>query len=152
MNEAAITHYIISTFNGVTTVTADGNTFFFYDPEQKFPFATLVTNDDAYEQVSNLSRPGIFRLNIGVGKQTYQSLFGEQTATSDLGEGRYDFTALDQLLPHPVYGRMYWVCVLNPSLETFDTTIRPLLAEAYERDIKKHAKRARRGAKARGNS
>src|SRR5437773_10251634 len=55
MDEASITHYIIDTFEGIQTVTADGNTFFFYDPDRKFPFATLVTND-AYDQVSNLNR------------------------------------------------------------------------------------------------
>jgi hypothetical protein len=47
--------------------------FFFYGPEHKFPFATLVTND-AYDQASNLSRPSVFRLNIGISKQTYQSM------------------------------------------------------------------------------
>jgi hypothetical protein len=35
-------------------------------------------------------------------------------------------------MPHPVYGKMYWVCVINPSAETFEA-IRPLLAESYAR-------------------
>lgn len=33
----------------------------------------------------------------------------------------YDFTALDQIMPHPVYGKMFWVCVLNPSAATFQS-------------------------------
>jgi len=57
----------------------------------------------------------------------------------------YDFTALDQLLPYPVYGRMYWVCVLNPSAATFEAVVRPLLAEAYDLAVSKYAKRAARG-------
>ncbi len=125
MDEDAITHYIIDTFDGVHPVTADDNTFFFYDPERKFPFATLVTND-AYDQASNLNRPSVFRLNIGISKQTYQSLFGAQTSLSGEGgggESGYHFTALDQLMPHPVYGRQYWVCVLNPSVATFQTVV-----------------------------
>ena len=144
MDEAAITQYITDTFDSVQTVNADGNSFFFYDPEQKFPFATLVTND-LYDSASNLNRPSVFRLNIGIGKQTYRELFGEQRLSSDveaLADSGYDFTALDQILPHPVYGRMYWVAVLSPSATTFQTQVQPLLAEAYSLDVAKHAKRA----------
>ncbi|MEP6774601.1 MAG: DUF6194 family protein [Chloroflexota bacterium] len=54
------------------------------------------------------------------------------------------FTALDQLMPHPFYGKMHWVCTLNPSDETFRTVVQSLLAEAYERDLRKHTKRADR--------
>lgn len=143
MNEDAIIHFIIDAFEDVQPFTADGNTFFFYDPEHKFPFATLVTND-AYDQVSNLSRPSVFRLNIGISKQTYQSLFGAQTSPSaedSRDERSYDFTVLDQVMPHPVYGRQHWVCVLNPSTATFQAVVQPLLAEAYDRDVRKHAKR-----------
>jgi hypothetical protein len=102
---------------------------------------------DAHDQFSDLNRPSVFRLNIGIRKQTYRSLFGTQTPPSDAGDGAdsgYDFTALDQLLPHPVYGRMYWVCVLNPSAATFQAVIQPLLAEAYELAVGKYAKRAPR--------
>jgi hypothetical protein len=147
MNEDMITQYILDTFRGVDTVTADGNTFFFYDPEHKFPFVTLVTND-AYEQISDLDRPGVFRLNIGIGKQSFRALFGVSTPPADPGDagaGGYDFTALDQLMPHPVYGRMYWMCVLNPSAQTFETAVQPLLAEAYQLSVGKYGKRRARG-------
>jgi hypothetical protein len=145
VNEESIINYFNSTFEGIESVVADGNTFFMYDPAGKFPFATLVTND-AYENVSNLSRPAVFRLNIGIGKQTFRSLFGTQAAGTEQGESAsaYDFSALDQLMPHPIYGSMYWVCILNPSAATFEAVVRPLLAEAYDRDVRKHAKRAAR--------
>jgi hypothetical protein len=130
MDEAAITRYITDTFAGVEVVVALGASFYFYDAERKFPFATLVT-DDHHEQASNLNRPSVFRLNIGVSKQTFQSLFA--------ADADHDFTALDRLMPHPVYGKMYWVCVLNPSEATFQT-VRALLAEAYEAAVRKQAK------------
>ena len=145
MNEASITQFIVDTFNGIETVTVDGNTFFFYDPTRKFPLATLMTND-LNDRASNLDRPSVFRLNIGIGKQTYRSLFGAQppaSGTDDAVESGYDFTALDQLMPHPVYGRQYWVCVLNPSAATFQA-VRPLLAEAYGLAVSREAKRAAR--------
>src|ERR1700730_4588988 len=139
MDEAAITDYIVSTFAGVdadvgsaeagSPEIAWGDTFFICDPNhdlegaRRFPFATIVIKDYGdFDNVSNLDRPGIFRLNIGVSKETYAGLFGE---------GQYDFAALDRLLPHPVYGKNHWVCVLNPSESTFET-VKPLLAEAYE--------------------
>ena len=153
MDEAAITQYITSTFEKIETITASGSTFFYYhhDPslplDDRFPFITLVTSDDAYDNFSNLDRPGVFRLNIGVSKETYRSLFGTQPAPASAEEARassYDFTALDQVMPHPVYGRQYWVSVLNPRAETFQAKVQPLLAEAYERVVGKHTRRAAR--------
>ncbi len=147
MNEAAITQYILGTFDGIDALSVDGTTFFFYDPEQKFPFVTLVTNDD-HDRASNLSRPGVFRLNIGIGKQSFRALFGAYTPPADDGDagaGSYDFAALDQLMPHPIYGRMYWICVLNPSAETFQARVQPLLAEAYQLSVGKYGKRRARG-------
>jgi Family of unknown function (DUF6194) len=137
MDEAAITRYITETFGSVDIVVAMGATFYFHDPgkdlpkDHKFPFATLVTGDE-HDQFSNLSRPGVFRLNVGVSKRTFQSLFASPED--------HDFTALDKVMPHPVYGKMYWVCVLNPSAATFEA-VKPLLAEAYETAAGKHAKR-----------
>jgi hypothetical protein len=76
-----------------------GCTFFFYGSDHKLPFATLASSDNDYDRVSNLSRPGVFRLNIGVSKQRFQSLFGLKT----LDPRRYDFTRLDTIMPHPDY-------------------------------------------------
>ncbi len=146
MDEASITQYITDTFAGVDPVVASGDTFFIYDPDRnlppkrQMPFATLVTSD-INDRASNLSRPSVFRLNIGVSKDTYRSLFGPQPSppgAAGVVDTGHDFTALDQLLPHPVYAHLSWVCVLNPSEETFQT-VRRLLAEAYDRSVRKHA-------------
>ena len=130
MDEAAIAEYITETFAGVETATAFGATFFFFDPAKMFPFATITATDEN-DTASNLSRPGVFRLNVGVSKQTFQSLFAD-------GGAEQDFTALDRLMPHPVYGKMYWVCVLNPGDATFQS-VKPLLAEAYDMAVRKQA-------------
>jgi hypothetical protein len=137
MDEASIREYIVQSFPDISVVEGTGCTFFFTDPEQKFPFATLSTSD-ADDQASDLGRPGVFRLNVGVSKQTFATLFGAPPASE--GEGGYDYTTLDRIMPHPVYGNMYWVCVLNPSAETFET-VRRLLAEAYEAGMRQRARR-----------
>jgi len=77
MDQASITPYLIDTFADVQVETSDGSFFFFYGAERKFPFATLVTKD-SYDSVSNLDRPGVYRLNIGISKSTFLSLFGAQ--------------------------------------------------------------------------
>lgn len=128
MDEASIREYLVSSFPDIGITDLNGDSYFFTDPEKKFPFATLVTSD-AHDQVSDLNRPGVYRLNIGVSKQTFGTLFGPDRAD---GEAGYDYAALDRLMPHPVYGKMYWVCVLNPSAATLET-VKGLLKEAYER-------------------
>lgn len=127
MDETAMVRYITDTFEGVELVTKLGDSYFFTGPDHRYPFATLVA-DDKHDQASNLGRPGVFRLNIGVSKQTFQSLFG--------AKDEHDFTALDRIMPHPVYGKMYWVCVLCPGEATL-RAVQALLAEAYEMSRKR---------------
>jgi hypothetical protein len=109
LDEAAITTFIAQAFPGTDVVAgaagiAAGDTFFIYDPDrnlpdqQRFPFATIVTKDYGdFDRASNLNRDGVFRLNVGIRRETFRSLFGV--------EGTHDFAALDQLMPHPVYGQ-----------------------------------------------
>lgn len=125
MTEDDITQHIIDSLGGGHFEVADDNTFFFHGADNKFPFATIVTKDSDFDSASNLNRPGVFRLNVGVGKETFHALFGEQE------EAGIDFAALDRLMPHPAYGKMYWVSVINPSAKTFEA-VKPLLVEARE--------------------
>ncbi len=136
MDENGITDYIINTFAGVETATNLGYTFFFYGPDRMLPFATIATADNEGDRVSNLDRPGVFRLNIGVSKPTFQSLFG----TGKVDVSTYDFTALDTIMPHPDYAPQSWICVLNPSDTTFHK-LRPLLSEAYELAVRRASRR-----------
>ena len=136
MDAAEIIRYITSSFDDVQTSTAYGYEFFFYSAERKLPFATLATSDNEYDRVSQLDRPGVFRLNIGVSKPTFQSLFGPGRADP----GGYDFSTLDTIMPHPDYAAQSWVCVLSPSDATFEQ-VRQLLAEAYDRAVRRHNRR-----------
>jgi hypothetical protein len=116
-----------------------GDTFFYYDPDhtidltRSLAFATIVTKDYGdFDSSSKLNRPHVFRLNIGVGRDTFRALFGYAPG-EESGEGTAcDHAVLDRVMPHPVYAPQLYVCVLNPSAETFET-VNPLLAEAYAR-------------------
>ena len=136
MDAQSITDHIMNTFAGVETATTLGYTFFFYGPDRILPFTTIATADNEGDRVSNLDRPGVFRLNIGVSKQTFQSLFG----TGKVNVSAYDFTALDTIMPHPDYAAQSYLCVLNPSDTTFQK-LRPLLSEAYELAVKRASRR-----------
>jgi hypothetical protein len=81
----------------------------------------------------------VFRLNVGVGRDTFRALFGPSVGAQGDQSSTYDYAALDRLLPHPVYAPQSWVCVLNPSARTFDA-VKPLLAEAYARVATRHAR------------
>ena len=123
----AITRTIVELYPATDVVEALAATFFSLDPETHWPnFATIVTTDEHDDGTpSNLSRPGVFRLNLGVSRATFERLVGS------LAEP--DYAAFDQLLPHPVYARQLWISILNPSEATFQDIVLPLLAEAHDR-------------------
>ena len=139
MTDAEIVQHILDTFEGVNHLTNLGDHFFIYDPQlnlppnKQMPFATLVTADN-WDQASNLARRGVYRLNIGVSKHTYHHLFGPTPlgpTDGSVAQTGHDYTKLDELMPHPIYCRQFWVCVLNPTEHTWEK-VKPLLAEAYE--------------------
>ncbi|MEO7003728.1 MAG: DUF6194 family protein, partial [Ktedonobacterales bacterium] len=118
--------------------------FISYDPQQNidpkhwFPFATIVTKDYGdFDTASHLNRPDVFRLNIGVSRDTFHALFGYLPNEFSARSAEYDFAALDRLMPHPAYALQSWICVLNPSPETFEA-VKPLLNEAYTRAATRH--------------
>src|SRR5258706_9438169 len=136
IDESYITSYITSTFENVETTVNMGYTFFFYRDDHMHAFATIASAGNEYERISNLDRPGVYRLNIGVSRETFKSLFG----TKKINVSDYDFTALDIIMPHPDYSSQVFLCVLSPSEATFER-IRPMLAEAYDVAMKRYNKR-----------
>ena len=88
----------------------------------------------------------MYRVNLGPRKQTYVNLFGPVPKRPPKGgvvEGDMDFTRTDTLLPHPVYAWMGWVCVLNPSVQTFES-MKPLILESYMFAKEKFEKRVKK--------
>ena len=136
IDESFITNYITSSFENVKTTVNLGYTFFIYRDDDMLPFTTIASTGNEYEKISNLERPGVYRLNIGVSRETFKSLFG--TNKPDIST--YDFTALDVIMPHPDYSAQFFICVLSPGESTFER-IKPLLAEAYDIAVKKYNQR-----------
>lgn len=96
-----------------------GDLFFYYAPDGVVPngqpFATVVTKDYPGEPSSGLGS-GVVRVNIDAGRRG-------QAETEDP-------TRRDHVLPHPVYGHLGWVCVVQPGPRTAGE-LRALLREAH---------------------
>jgi hypothetical protein len=127
-----IHRYILETYPDTIVAAIEGGTFYSCDPANFPNFATVVTSD-AFDDASDLSRPDAYRLNIGLSRDTFQGLVGDQADP--------DYTALDRLMPHPVYAKQHYVSVLNPSAATFEQVVKPLLEEAHARTAAQYARR-----------
>ena len=121
-----ITGRILERWPQTAVARTDGGVFFSFDPSNWPNYATIVWTD-AFDMggPSRLSRPGVFRLNIGLGKESFRRVAGDSAD--------FDHAALDTLMPHPLYAKQHWVCILNPSHLTFEETVWPLLVEAHDR-------------------
>ena len=125
----SIIEHLLDRFEGTRVVEAWGERSIFYDPGLMLPrgvyFVTVKEKDGENDKASHLDRPGVFRLNVGTTKPLFLERFGPPPSRPGKGgvvDGPWDFTAADTLTPHPVYGWMSWVAVLNPSNETLTNT------------------------------
>jgi len=127
-----IVSYITDTWPETDVVEAMNAWFFSLDPDKHWPnYATLVTTDE-HDEASNLSRPGAFRLNMGVDRETF-----EQVAAANPDP---DYTLPDTVLPHPVYAAQRWICIVNPSETTFHEVVVALLNVAHDRLAEQRAR------------
>jgi hypothetical protein len=156
MNEAELARTLIALPGVAVTVASKendapevawGDSFFYYDPQdvpedRRFPFATIVVKDyPGFDTESDLDRDGVFRLNLAVGRDYFTKLFGFPPTEFDEHRSEFDFTALDRVIPHPVYAPQSWVSILVP-----DTApVRDLIAHTYERAKSRHRTGRREG-------
>jgi len=104
-------------------------------PPPRMPFTTIVTQDYAgFDSASNLNRDGVFRLNVSVGRGAFDDVLG-----AGWEDRTFDPSALDVVMPHPVYAQQGWLCILNPS-DSSRATVEGLITDAYDRAAAKHAR------------
>ena len=122
----------------------------FYNPGRAAPLGVIVASvkdhDGPNDRRANLSRPDVYRLAFGLTRTTFAKLFGDVPVRPPKGGvvalPDHDLTALDQLMPHPVYAWMSWVQILNPTAARFDL-LRDLLTGSL--DLARAYWRRRRG-------
>ena len=129
-------------FAGLVVQRAFGEQTLYYNPGRCLKrgtyMATIKTANGPNDKASGLDRPDMWRFNFGLPPARFVQLFGPKPQRPPKGgivSGDWDFKATDTLMPHPIYGWMGWVCILNPS----ETTL-----SARESDIALAHDKARR--------
>ena len=138
---------LTANFAGLTSKVSWGETTLFYNPGGALPsgvyFCTVKDHDGANDKASQLDRPGVFRVSLGLPKRRYEELFGPRPPRPPKGGvvvTGHDFAALNVVMPHPIYAWMGWVHVLSPSDDTF-TQMQPLFSTSYQAVVRKFAAR-----------
>ena len=101
-----------------------GYLFYFVGDDHLLPFTTIANTDNDYDSISNLNREGVFRINIGVSRKTFDKLIPQYDPET------IDHSQLNTILPHPDYAKQNFLCILNPSGENVATT-KELIQEAH---------------------
>lgn len=147
MEPKQILDWCLSNLEDTVLVNSWGETGVFYNPgkvlKRGIYVLTVKEKDGENDRASQLDRPGVYRVNLGLRKKTYVNYFGsvpKRPAKGGVVKANADFTQLDAILPHPVYAWMGWVCALNPTEETFEK-LKPLVLESYEFAKEKFSKR-----------
>jgi len=129
--------YCLTNLEGTVLTKNWGERGIFYNPgnvlKKGVYILTIKEKDGDNDKASHINRPDVYRLNLGVRKSTFAQLFSavpKRPAAGSVVEMDYDFTQLDQIIPHPVYAWMGWISVLSPSKETFEA-LKPLIHESY---------------------
>jgi len=142
-----ILEYCLNKLEGTVLINSWGERGIFYNPDNKLKrgvyILTVKEKDGENDRSSKLNRENVYRVNLGVYKDTFKEMFDiipKRPCKGGIVDMDYDFSATNQILPHPVYGWMGWICVLNPSEKTFEE-LKPLIQEAYEYAKKKYNKR-----------
>lgn len=134
MSLQKIEQFIVERLPNVQKSEYFGYTFFFYGSDHILPFVSVAKSDNEHDDVSNLNRDGVFRVNIGIARDTFNKLFFDD-------QEDWDFTELNNFMPHPHYAAQHFICILNPEegrlQETLDF-IEEAHALAKKRFEKKH--------------
>lgn len=147
ISEQELTRLILDRYEGLICKEAYRETTFFYNPDQLLPngiyVCTIKSEDGPNDKASQLNRAGVYRLSCGLPPDKYCELFGakpKRPAKGQIVDLDTDFTVLDQIIPHPIYAWMGWVCVNNPEEETLRRFL-ALMDFSYEKAKRAYIKK-----------
>lgn len=146
---------LMARYKGLVAIEAWGETSLFYNPigilKRGAYCLTFKQKDGENDFSSKLDRQNVcYRMNFKISKPTFLTYFDESQMPARPAKGQvitlnskkaYDPTVIDQLIPHPVYGWMSWVSVINPSRKTIEMLLdKGLIEESYQDAINRHNK------------
>ncbi|MET8090353.1 DUF6194 family protein [Micromonospora sp. NPDC005220] len=126
-----------------------GDRFFHVGPDRRQPFATIVEHDvPGFDEAAQLDRPGVFRLNVDLGRAEFERLFGFPPKAFEEHRHEFDFARLDTLMPHPGYALYGFASIVMPGPHLLPEIDR-LLTVAHDRAVRRLERAARRAAEQR---
>lgn len=147
MNSSELEFWIFQNYKGLIVTKAYREKSFFYNPDKSLPrgiyFATIKESDGPNDRASKLDREGIYRFSIGVGKKQYQEMFGnipKRPSKGNIVKLDFDFSRLNEMMPHPIYAWMGWICINNPTSENLER-LKFLLDISYKNVLNKYSKK-----------
>lgn len=142
-----ILNYCAENFDGVVIDKNWGERGVFYNPDGALKkgvyILTIKEKDGDNDRASNLDRQGVYRVNLGLRKETFLKMFSfvpKRPPAGGIVEMSFNFSRTDEIMPHPVYAWMSWICVLSPTERTLEA-LKPLIEEAYLYAKEKYGKR-----------
>jgi hypothetical protein len=142
-----VSTYLTEEFDDLAPINAWGERSFFYNLNSLLPrgvyFCTLKEKDGDNDKASELDRDGIYRFNFGLPTNAFIEMFGAKPRRPEKGKiiaGNWNFTEPNKLMPHPVYGWMGWVAILNPTQDVF-SKLKPHIRLSYEKAQQNFTKR-----------
>ncbi|MDE5777273.1 MAG: hypothetical protein K2I10_02000 [Lachnospiraceae bacterium] len=147
MTPDEILKYCLENLEGTVLINSWGEQGVYYNPCNKLKrgvyILTVKEKDGENDKSSKLDREGVYRVNLGVRKNTFEELFGaipKRPAKGCIVDMMYDFSTTNQIIPHPIYAWMGWICALSLSEKTFEE-LKPYIQEAYEYAKEKYEKK-----------
>lgn len=149
MKKEEIFDYCLENLDGTVLNKSWGELGIFYNPDgilkRGVYILTVKDKDGKNDNSSNLNREDIYRVNLGIRKNTFKEMFScipKRPSAGEVVDMDYDFTRLNEIMPHPVYAWMGWISVLNPAKETFEK-LKPLINESYAYAKEKYEKKVK---------
>lgn len=147
MKLAALIQTLTKQYPGLVEVRAWGEISLFFNPNGLLKRGTYCITfkekdgDNDYSSALNRSEVE-YRMSFKISKPSFLSYFDEPSLPLRPAKGKiialksgrtYDPKVLGTLIPHPVYGWMSWVSIINPSEDNIEAIIKAgLLHESYE--------------------
>lgn len=148
-------HRICSVLDDIVVRSTWGEQALFYNRDNRLPhgvyFCTIKDHDGPNDRASQLDRPNVYRVSLGLPPARYNALFGDKPPRPTHAAPAavtHDPLLMNALQPHPVYAWMGWACVLNPTTGWLSAN-QALIAEAHDHARLKFEHKAHATAKRR---
>jgi hypothetical protein len=136
MTPQSIIDHMLARYEGLSLKDYMGDRAFFHNPGKVLPLGTLVAALTLNTGVGNKQ----FRFTFRLSREEFIKYFGPLPATPTKGDeiaGTWDYSKVDEMVPHRYYGWDGTVGVLMPTAAKFEAVYAPLVDAAHKAAVKR---------------